>query len=83
MSVGVTGGATEIYGFRISDGQIYPLNYKIALDKNNNKSIELAVGEAILDMRPGTDSEIRSSVRLIRVVSAVTRLIPVDLCIEM
>ena len=42
LSVGVSGGNTVIYGFRISDGHIYPLTYTI----NNNK-IELTVGEAI------------------------------------
>ena len=42
LSVGVSAGNTVIYGFRISDGHIYPLTYAI----NNNK-IELSVGEAI------------------------------------
>ena len=42
LSVGVSGGNTVIYGFRISDGHIYPLTYTI----NNNK-IDLTVGEAI------------------------------------
>ena len=46
MSVGVSGGNTEIYGFRIAEGCIYPLTYKIA----NNNTIELSAGEAILDM---------------------------------
>ena len=50
MSVGVSGGATEIYGFSISDGRIYSLTYKIVLDKNGNKTIDLVTGEAILDM---------------------------------
>ena len=49
MSVGVSGGATEIYGFRISDGKLYPLTYQIVLDKNGNKTIDLVLGEAILD----------------------------------
>ena len=50
MSVGVSGGSTEIYGFRISGGAVYPLTYKVALDKNNNKTIELTVGDAILNV---------------------------------
>ena len=50
LSVGVSEGTTEIYGFRISDGQIYPLTYKIVLDKDNKKTVDLDVGEAILDM---------------------------------
>lgn len=49
LSVGVSGGLTEIYGFRISDGQIYPLTYKIALDTNGNKVVKLSVGEALID----------------------------------
>ena len=50
MSVGILGEASEIYGFSISDGRIYPLTYKIVLDKNNNKAVELDTGEAILDI---------------------------------
>ena len=50
MSVGVSGGATEIYGFTISEGRIYSLTYKIVSDKNGNKTIDLVTGEAILDM---------------------------------
>ena len=50
MSVGVSGGTTEIYGFRISDGQIYSLTYKIVLDKDGNKAIDLVVGEALINM---------------------------------
>lgn len=50
MSVGVSDGVAEIYGFRISNGQIYPLTYQIVLDKNGNKAVSLEVGEAILDM---------------------------------
>ena len=49
VSVGVNGADTEIYGFRISDGIIYPLVYKIALDKNGDKTVALSVGEAVLD----------------------------------
>ena len=49
MSVGESGGAAEIYGFSISGGQIYPLSYKIILDKNGNKTIDLVTGEAILN----------------------------------
>ena len=51
MSVGVSGKTEEIYGFRISDGQIYPLTYKITLDKNNVKSVELSVGKSIIDTK--------------------------------
>ena len=50
ISVGSTNIDTKIYGFRISDGQIYPLTYQITLDKNNNNAIDLVVGDAILDM---------------------------------
>ena len=50
MSVGVIGEASEIYGFSISDGKIYPLTYKIVLDKDGNKAIDIFAGEAILDM---------------------------------
>ena len=50
MSVGVSGGAAEIYGFTISEGRIYSLTYKIVSDKNGNKTIDLVTGEAILDM---------------------------------
>ena len=50
MAVGVSGGATEIYGFSISDGRMYPLTYKVVPDKNGNKTIDLVAGEAILDM---------------------------------
>ena len=49
MSVGVSGGAAEIYGFTISEGRIYSLTYKIVSDKNGNKTIDLVTGEAILD----------------------------------
>ena len=48
MSVGESASATEICGFRISDGQIYPLTYNVILDKNGNKTIDLVAGEAIL-----------------------------------
>jgi hypothetical protein len=50
MSVGVSEGDTEILGFSIADGKIYPLTYKIVLDKNSNKTVELEAGEAILDI---------------------------------
>ena len=49
LSVGVSGENTVIYGFRISDGQIYPLTYTIVLDESGNKAVELLVGEAIFD----------------------------------
>lgn len=49
MSLGVSAGSTKIYGFRISDGCIYPLTYTVGLDKNGNKEIVLAVADAILD----------------------------------
>lgn len=49
MSVGVSGGNTEIYGFRVSDGRIYPLTYQIAPDKNGSQSVVLSVGDAVLD----------------------------------
>ena len=42
LSVSVSDGNTVIYGFRISNGHIYPLTYTI-----NNNEIELSVGEAI------------------------------------
>jgi hypothetical protein len=50
MSVGVSGEDAEIYGFSISDGRIYPLVYKIVLDENDNKTIALESGEALLDI---------------------------------
>lgn len=49
LSVGVSDGTTEIHGFRILDGNVYPLTYKIVLDKNNAKAIDLVLGEALLD----------------------------------
>lgn len=49
VSLDISGGETKIYGFRISDGCIYPLMYTVTLDKNDNKTISLTVGEAILD----------------------------------
>ena len=48
-SVGVSGGAEKIYGFRIYDGCIYPLTYEIVLDKNGNKTIDLVAGNAVLN----------------------------------
>ena len=50
LSVGVSGGATEIHGFRISDGQIYPISYKIILDKNGKEKIDLVNEDAIFDL---------------------------------
>ena len=50
MSVGVTGGDTVIYGLRIQDGQLYPLSYTIATDKNGEKTVVLSVGDALRDM---------------------------------
>ena len=50
MSVGVSGGETAIYGFRVADGAIYPLTYKIIQGKDDVTEIDLVVGEVILDM---------------------------------
>jgi hypothetical protein len=50
MSVGVSGEATEIYGFRISDGAVYALSYSIVSDENGNQFVELNVGEALIDI---------------------------------
>lgn len=50
LSVGVSGEATEIYGFTVSNGQIYPLTYKIVLDEDGHQMIDLVVGDAILNM---------------------------------
>ena len=50
ISVGALGESAEIYGFKISDGRVYPLTYRIALDKNGNKTIDRVAGEAIVDM---------------------------------
>ena len=50
ISVGTSGETAEIYGFGISDGKIYPLTYEIVLDKNGNETVQLSVGEAIIDM---------------------------------
>ena len=49
LSVGVSGGATEIYGFRISNGSIYSLTYKI-VDKDGDKAVDLVKGTALLDI---------------------------------
>ena len=60
ISVCVSNGKTEIYGFRIEDGKIYPLTYKIGLDKNNKKAVEISLGDIILDLNSKnfkTDSE--------------------------
>ena len=50
MSVGVSGGTAEIYGFTVSEGRICSLTYKIVSDENGKKTIDLVTGEAILDM---------------------------------
>ena len=50
ISVSVSGAPAEIYGFSISDGAIYPLFYRIEQDDNGNKTVNLYVGEAILDI---------------------------------
>ena len=50
LSVGVTGGATEIYGFFVSDGCVYPMTYKIVLNKDGREEIDLVVGDVILDV---------------------------------
>ncbi|MBO7303169.1 MAG: hypothetical protein J6U68_03175, partial [Clostridia bacterium] len=49
LSVGVSGGNTEIYGFKIFDGKLYPLSYKIV-----NGEIDLVAGDAILDISAKT-----------------------------
>ena len=50
MSVGVSKGKTEIYGFRITDGCIYSVAYKIVPDKNGNPTVELVEEALLLDM---------------------------------
>ena len=50
ISVEISGEKAEIYGFRISDGRIYPLTYQIILDKDGKKEIELNIGDAIIDI---------------------------------
>ena len=49
ISVGISDGKTEINGFRIFDGCIYPLTYTIILD-NGKKTVDLDIGDAIIDM---------------------------------
>ena len=51
MSVGISGGKTEIYGFRIEDGVVYPIAYEIRLDENGRDSVALTVGEALIDLK--------------------------------
>ena len=50
MSVGVSGGNTQIYGFRVSDGKIYALTYAIVLENNGSKTVQLNVTETLLDI---------------------------------
>lgn len=52
MSVAVSGGSAEIYGFRIFEGKIYSLTYTVVLDKKGEKTFELTMGESpLLDMK--------------------------------
>ncbi len=44
MSVGVSGSANKIYGFRISDGSVYPITYTV-----KNGAVDLTVGQALID----------------------------------
>ena len=49
MSVGLADGNSVIYGFKISDGQIYALSYKIALSKNGKNTIEISSDAALIN----------------------------------
>ena len=49
ISLDVSEGEAKIYGFRIADGVIYPLMYKITVDKDENALVSLYIGEAIID----------------------------------
>ena len=50
MSVGVNGEEAKIYGYSIVDGKIHPVTYQIILDNENNTSVNMVVGEAIIDV---------------------------------
>ena len=50
ISVGVSGGKTAIYGYRVSGGSVYPMNYTIVLDKDGNEEIDFAAGGALVDV---------------------------------
>ena len=51
LSVGISNGNTQILGFRVSDGKIYRLVYKIVLDKDGNPEIDLVDGGLVLDSK--------------------------------
>ena len=50
ISLGISGGVTEIYGFSISDGCVYPITYKITVDAYGRKMVDLVIGDAIIDV---------------------------------
>jgi len=50
MSVGATSGGTEIYGFRVSNGQLYSLQYVKTVDDNGEESIQLSTVALLVDM---------------------------------
>ena len=50
VSVGISGGKTEIYGFRVSGGCIYPLSYRVLVDNDGDKEVNLVAGNAIVDV---------------------------------
>ena len=50
VSVGISGGKTEIYGFRVSGGCVYPLSYRVLVDNDGDKEVNLVAGNAIVDV---------------------------------
>ena len=50
MSVSVSGDTVEAYGFRVFEGTVYPITYKVFLDYDDTKAIELEMGDPIFSM---------------------------------
>ena len=61
MSVGVVGGNSVIYGFRVADGCIYPISYTIltgtqrvevdgVITEETVKTVDIAVGAALINL---------------------------------
>ena len=50
VSVGVSGGETVIYGFKVSGGCVYPLTYRVVVDADGDKEVNLVAGNAIVDV---------------------------------
>ena len=50
VSVGVSGGETAIYGFKVSGGCVYPLTYRVVVDADGDKEVNLVAGNAIVDV---------------------------------